>query len=77
MRVLVTAYGELRRHLLGGEPERSVELCAGATLADLAGALGAGPDDAILARRGPDVLRDESHLAEGDRVELFAPVGGG
>lgn len=77
MRVLVMAYGDLRRHLLGGVPERSVELCAGATLADLASALGAGPDDAILARRGPDILRDESRLAEGDRVELFAPVGGG
>lgn len=77
MRVVVMAYGDLRRHLLGGEPERSVELSASATLADLVHTLGASPDEAVLARRGQDVLREESRLAEGDRVELFAPVGGG
>lgn len=77
MRVVVAAYGDLRRYLLGGEPERGVELALGATLLDLAAALGAGPDDAILGRRGADVLRETSVLADGDRVELFAPVGGG
>ena len=77
MRVVVAATGELRRYLLGGEPERDVELASGATLADLADALGALPDDALLARRGRDILREHSTLVDGDRVELFAPVGGG
>ncbi|HEX9414235.1 MAG TPA: MoaD/ThiS family protein [Ktedonobacterales bacterium] len=77
MRVIVSAYGDLRRHLLAGEPERAVELRMGATLAELTEELGAGPDDAILARRGSTVLREASVLADGDYVELFAPVGGG
>jgi sulfur carrier protein ThiS len=77
MRIVVCAFGDLRRHLLDGVPERAVELPPGATLADLTLALGAEPDDAILARRGADVLREHSALADGDRVELFAPVGGG
>jgi sulfur carrier protein ThiS len=77
MHVVVAASGELRRYLLSGAPERTVELTSGATLADLADALGAHPDDALLARRGPDLLREHSALADGDRVELFAPVGGG
>jgi sulfur carrier protein ThiS len=77
MQVVVAASGELRRYLLGGEAERAVELRPGATLADLAAAIGAEPEDAVLARRGRDVLREQSALADGDRVELFAPVGGG
>ena len=77
MRVVVVASGDLRRVLLAGEPERMVELPGGATLADLASAVGAHPDDALLARRGRDILREHSPLVDGDRVELFAPVGGG
>jgi sulfur carrier protein ThiS len=77
MRVVVAAYGDVRRYLLGGAPERAVDLAEGATVLDLAEALGAGPDEALLARRGADVLRESSVLADGDRVELFAPVGGG
>ncbi len=77
MHVVVAAAGELRRYLLGGAPERAVHLAPGATLADLTAALGAEPEDALLARRGADVLREHSALADGDRVELFAPVGGG
>lgn len=77
MRVVVSAYGELRRYLLGGHHERGIDLARDATLADLVAALGATPDDAILARRGADVLREQTRLTEGDRVELFAPVGGG
>ncbi len=77
MRVVVAAHGDLRRHLLGGVAERSVDLQAGATLGDLTAALGAEPDDAILARRGAAVLRENAPLADGDHVELFAPIGGG
>jgi sulfur carrier protein ThiS len=77
MRVLVSAYGDLRRHLLHGAAERRVELAAGATLSDLTQALGADPGDAILARRGTAVLRAGAPLADGDRIELFAPIGGG
>jgi sulfur carrier protein ThiS len=77
MRVVVSAYGDLRRYLLGGMAERGVDLTVGATLADLVEALGGGADDAVLARRGADVLREDSPLGEGDHVELFAPIGGG
>ncbi len=77
MRVTVEAYGELRRYLLAGEPQREVELPDGATLADLARALDAEPDELPLARRGDAIIRDEAPLHDGDHIELFAPVGGG
>ncbi|HEY7983643.1 MAG TPA: MoaD/ThiS family protein [Ktedonobacterales bacterium] len=77
MRVVVLAHGEARRYLLAGQPERAVDLPRGATLAELVTALGASPDDALLARRDGAVIREAAALAEGDRVELFLPVGGG
>jgi molybdopterin converting factor small subunit len=77
MRIVVSAYGDVRRYLLGGEPERAIELEPGATLGDLTRALGADPNDALLARRAAGMLRDDTPLADGDHVELFAPVGGG
>lgn len=78
VRVTVAAFGGLRRHLLAGEPERSVELPEGATLADLARALEADPDELPLARRADGVLlREEATLRDGDRIEFFAPIGGG
>jgi sulfur carrier protein ThiS len=77
MRVTVAAYGELRRHLLAGRPQHELELPAGATLADVASALGVEPEELALARRGDSLLKEGVPLAEGDRIELFAPVGGG
>lgn len=77
MRVTVSAFGDLRRHLLGGQPERELELPAGAVLADVARALDADPDELPLARRDGAVLREGVPLRDGDRVELFAPIGGG
>ena len=77
MRVTVAAYGELRRHLLAGWPQRELELPAGATLAEVASALGVEPEELALARRGDAILREGTPLAGGDRIELFAPVGGG
>src|SRR5690242_12591976 len=43
MRVVVAAYGDLRRHLLDGAPERAMTIPSNATLGDLLAALGAGP----------------------------------
>ena len=77
MRVTVSAFGDLRRHLLDGQPERELELPEGAVLADIARALDADPDELPLARRDGAVLRDGEFLRDGDRVELFAPIGGG
>lgn len=77
MRITVSATGDLRRYLLAGEAERLVELAPGATLDDLTATLGADPNDAILARRGSAILREGATLADGDHIELFAPVGGG
>lgn len=77
MHVVVSVSGDLRRYLLAGDAERAVELAPGATLDDLTAALGADPNDAILARRGTNILREGAALADGDHIELFAPVGGG
>lgn len=77
IRITVSATGDLRRYLLAGDAERLIELAPGATLDELTVALGADPNDAILARRGSAILREGAALADGDRIELFAPVGGG
>lgn len=77
LRIHVSVSGDLRRYLLSGNTERLVELAPGATLDDLTAALGADPNDAILARRDSAILREGAVLADGDRIELFAPVGGG
>jgi sulfur carrier protein ThiS len=77
VRVTVSAFGDLRRHLLGGVQERTLELPEGAVLADIARALDADPDELPLARRDDAVLREGVALREGDRIELFAPIGGG
>ena len=77
MRVTVAAFGGLSRYLLDGAPERTLELAEGATLAEVAQALGADPDELPLARRGGEIVREATPLRDGDRIELFAPVGGG
>lgn len=77
MHVTVVAFGDLRRYLLDGAPERTIELAEGATLAEVAQALGAEPDELPLARRGVEVVREATPLRDGDHIELFAPVGGG
>jgi sulfur carrier protein ThiS len=77
MRVVVAAHGELRRHLLAGDPHRALELPSGATLSDVASALGVAPEELALARRGDGLVREGTLLREGDVIELFAPVGGG
>lgn len=77
MRVTVAAFGDLRRYLLDGAPERTIELTEGATLVEVAEALGAEPDELPLARRGVEIVRESTPLHDGDHIELFAPVGGG
>lgn len=78
MRVTVAAFGELRRYLLAGASERALDLSEGATLADLAHALAIDPEDLPLARRADGaILREGAALRDGDRIELFAPIGGG
>lgn len=77
MRVTVTAFGDLRRYLLDGAPERTIELSEGATLTEVAEALGADPDELPLAHRGLEIVRETTPLHDGDQIELFAPVGGG
>lgn len=77
MRVTVAAFGDLRHYLLDGAPEQALELAEGATLAEVAEALGAEPDELPLARRGAEIVREATPLRDGDHIELFAPVGGG
>jgi hypothetical protein len=62
VRVIVTAFGDLRRHLLDGAPQRT---------------LGAEPDELPLARRGVEIVREATPRRDGDQIELFAPIGGG
>ena len=56
----------------------SVPLAEGATLSDLFSHLGIQPDLVHLAIVNGQILHDRAaRLADGDRVALFPPVGGG
>jgi molybdopterin synthase sulfur carrier subunit len=69
--------------LLGGQIPPSaqpirVPLAEGATLSDLLLHLGIGPDLVHLTIVNGHILHDRAAcLADGDRVALFPPVGGG
>ena len=77
MRITVSAYGEFRRYVLGGQAVRTVELPEGATLNEVASVLQVNPDELLLARRSGELVRESTVLHEGDHIEFFAPVGGG
>ena len=65
-----------------GEPERTVDLVDGATVADVLDWVRAWLDDERLARSlavavNREYARPERRLSEGDEVALLPPVSGG
>ncbi|MDD4903261.1 MAG: MoaD/ThiS family protein [Candidatus Bipolaricaulis sp.] len=80
MSIEVRLHGTLaatRPGLRAGDPF-PVELSGDATVADLVAALTLAPEDAHLVIVNGRILHDRAAvLAEGDRVGLFPPTGGG
>jgi len=77
MRITVSAYGEVRRYVLNGQPMRTLDVPEGSTLKEVASVLQVNPDELLLARRSGELVRESTELHEGDYIEFFAPVGGG
>jgi molybdopterin converting factor small subunit len=79
MNVEVRLYAGLRTELVHSSGDAfSVPLPEGATLSDLFSHLGIQPDLVHLTIVNGRILHDRAaRLAEGDRVALFPPVGGG
>ena len=79
MNVEVRLYAGLRTELVRSSGDVfSVPLAEGATLSDLFSHLGIRPDLVHLAIVNGRIHHDRAaRLADGDRVALFPPVGGG
>ncbi|MCX6099601.1 MAG: MoaD/ThiS family protein [Candidatus Bipolaricaulota bacterium] len=79
MNVEVRLYAGLRAESVRSPGDVfSVPLTEGATLSDLFSHLGIQPDLVHLAIVNGRILHDRAaRLADGDRVALFPPVGGG
>jgi len=79
MNVEVRLYAGLRAESVRSSGDVfSVPLAEGATLSDLLAHLGIQPDLVHLAIVNGQILHDRAaRLADGDRVALFPPVGGG
>ncbi|MHB8926079.1 MAG: MoaD/ThiS family protein [Bacillota bacterium] len=73
----VRAHGNLRRHFPGGHEEADFRLPEGSRVADLLAHIGL-PDGEVWMVGVNDVLAQaEQALADGDKVDVFAPVAGG
>lgn len=76
IKVKVTAYGRVRRHL-EGKLKETIELKEGASIKDLLKALRKPRDETWMVNINGLIVREEYTLRDGDEVTLFEPVGGG
>lgn len=75
--ITARAHGNLRRHFPGGHEEAVFTLPDGSRVADLLRSIGL-PDEEVWMVSVNDLLaKPEQVLADGDRVNIFAPVSGG
>jgi len=79
MKIEVRLYAGLLAPSVGSSNEAAlVTVAAGMTLSDLISHLGIQPDLVHLAIVNGRILHDRAErLADGDRVALFPPIGGG
>ncbi|MHB1134302.1 MAG: sulfur carrier protein ThiS [Chloroflexota bacterium] len=77
MRITFCAYGDLRRYTPENKERMELDLAAPTAVSALLVQMGVPWNEVgIVAVNG--VLKDEHYeVAEGDKVEVFAPVGGG
>jgi molybdopterin converting factor small subunit len=78
MQVTIKLYGTLSEYLPAGAKGRraAVELPEGATVDDLAEALGFGEVSCVFMRGSEQVHRAQK-LEDGDTVSAFPPIAGG
>ncbi len=76
MQVTVTVFGELRRYLADSDTIQ-VEVPEEATVADVLAHLGVPADQVWMSAVNDLVVEADHPLTDGDRLEVFHPVGGG
>ena len=77
MNITFSASGVLRRYIPGAGDSAVVDLPPGATVADLFQHLDMTWGEVGVIAVNRQMAGEETVLREGDRVELFAPIGGG
>jgi sulfur carrier protein ThiS len=78
VKVRVKLHGETKRHVKGLVGDSiDVELGAGATVKQLLHQLSVADEDVWMSAVNKDVVKGDHVLADGDSVEVFAPVQGG
>ena len=78
MKVVVKLHGETKRHVKGlvGDSVET-DLPDGATVQEMLGQLGVADEDVWMSAVNKTVVKPEHVLADGDSVEVFAPIAGG
>jgi molybdopterin converting factor small subunit len=79
VRVQVSLFGDVNRHLHGREKEHAQDLPDGATVSDLLAALGIDLANEVQLTIGVngELGRPDSRLSDGDKVMLVTPMEGG
>lgn len=78
MRVTVKLHGETKRYVTGLTGDSvEAEIAPGQTVGQLLDRLGVDPGDVWMSAVNKTVVKSEHVLADGDAVEVFAPVQGG
>jgi len=77
MNVTVKLFGNLRRHLPPGQEAIALSLAPGTSLEAAMQQLGVPDGEVGLAAVNGEAVPETSVLRDGDRLELFAPMGGG
>ena len=77
MNVAVKLFGNLRRHLPPGQEAIALRLAPGTSIEAAIQRLGVPDGEVGLAVVNGEAVPETSVLRDGDRLELFAPMGGG
>jgi thiamine biosynthesis protein ThiS len=78
MRVRVKLHGETKRGVKGLQGDYvDADVPIGLTVDQLLDHLGVDPGDVWMSAVNKDVVKSSHVLADGDAVEVFAPVSGG
>ena len=78
MKVVVKLHGETKRHVKGLVGDSiETELPAGTTVAGMLAQLGVPDEDVWMSAVNKTVVKPEHVLADGDAVEVIAPIQGG
>ncbi|MCL5074542.1 MAG: MoaD/ThiS family protein [Chloroflexi bacterium] len=77
MKISIRLFGDLRRFLAPGQDTLEVVLSEGSTVHDLIRTLNLPHGEIWVVSINGTLATREQDLKDGDKVEIFAPVGGG